>query len=69
MIKRKDQTVKDFDQQLKGHPTNNFHQFAGFAKIKEKEGLFLPREEIRKKYEESIGFFTDREKKAKDKRR
>ena len=56
MIKRKDQTGKDFERKLKGHPTYNFHQFAGLAKIKEKETLFLPGEEIRKKYEGSVGF-------------
>jgi 2-methylisocitrate lyase-like PEP mutase family enzyme len=56
MIERKDRTAKDFERKLKGHPTYNFHQFAGFAKIKEKEALFLPGEEVRKKYEGSVGF-------------
>jgi isocitrate lyase len=56
MIKQKDQTVKEFERNLKGHPTYNFHQFAGIAKIRENEDLFLPKEETRKKYEGSVGF-------------
>lgn len=60
MIKRKDQAEKDFEGKLKSHATYNFNQFAGFSKIKEKETAFLPREEVSKKYEESIGYFADR---------
>ena len=56
MIKQKDQAVKSLERKLKGHPTCNFHQFAGFAKIKEKEVLFLPGEDIKKKYKGSVGF-------------
>ncbi|MHB9099327.1 MAG: isocitrate lyase/PEP mutase family protein [Syntrophales bacterium] len=56
MIKRQDQTGKDFERILKKHPTYSFHQFAGIAGIREKEAAFLPREEVRKKYEESGGF-------------
>ncbi|MHB8907263.1 MAG: isocitrate lyase/PEP mutase family protein [Syntrophales bacterium] len=55
MIKRQDQTGKDFERTLKKHPTYSFHQFAGLAKIREKEASFLPAEEVRKKYEGSIG--------------
>jgi isocitrate lyase len=55
MIKRQDQTGKDFERRLNGHPTYSFHQFAGIAGIREKEALFLPGEEMKKKYEGSIG--------------
>lgn len=60
MIQRQDRAEKDFERQLKSHATYNFNQFAGFPKIKEKETAFLPREEVSKKYEESIGYFADR---------
>ena len=60
MIQRQDRTEKDFERQLKGHATYHFNQFAGFPQIKEKETEFLPREEVSKKYEESIGYFAER---------
>lgn len=50
MIKRQDLTGKDFERQLKGHPTYDFHQFSGFTRIKELETAFLPKEEMREKY-------------------
>jgi len=59
IIKRKDQGEKDFERKLKSHPTYNFNHFSGFPKIKEKEAAFLPMEEVRKKYEESTGYFAD----------
>jgi 2-methylisocitrate lyase-like PEP mutase family enzyme len=49
---------KDFQQNLKGHPTENFNQFAGFPEIKELESRYLPKEEVLKKYEESIGYYS-----------
>jgi 2-methylisocitrate lyase-like PEP mutase family enzyme len=60
IIKRKDQAGKDFEQKLKSYPTYNFNHFSGFPKIKEKEAAFLPMEEVRRKYEESTGYFADR---------
>jgi isocitrate lyase len=60
MIQRQDRAEKDFEGKLKGHATYPFNQFAGFPKIKEKETAFLPREEVSRKYEESIGYFADR---------
>jgi isocitrate lyase len=60
MIKQKEQAEKEFERKLKNHPTYNFHHFSGFPKIKEKEAAFLPKEELRKNYEESIGYFADR---------
>jgi isocitrate lyase len=59
VIMQKDRTIKELDRKMRNHPTYNFHKFAGFPEIKEKEALFLPREEIKKKYEESIGFLSN----------
>ena len=60
IIKRKDQAEKDFEQKLKSRPTSNLNHFSGFPKIKEKGPAFLPMEEVRRKYEESTGYFADR---------
>ncbi len=32
-----------------------FHPFAGFPEIKELEAKYLPAEEVKKKYEQSVG--------------
>ena len=45
----------DFEERLIGHPMGAFHQFAGFPKIKELEAKYLPAEEVKKKYEQSVG--------------
>jgi len=45
----------DFEERLMGHPMGAFHQFAGFPKIKELEAKYLPAEEVKKKYEQSVG--------------
>ena len=57
MMNRKEEAEKDFERKLKGHPTEDFNKFAGFPGIKELESKYLPKEEMRKKYEESIGYF------------
>jgi hypothetical protein len=36
----------------------NFNEFAGFPKIKELESKYLPKEEVRRKYEESLGHYA-----------
>ena len=45
----------DFQKRLTAHPMGAFHQFAGFPKIKELEEKYLPGEEIRKKYDGTMG--------------
>jgi isocitrate lyase len=57
MRKRGDQAETDFEKRLKGHPTEDFNQFAGIPRIKELETKYLPKEEVRKKYEESVGLY------------
>ena len=43
-------------EELKGHPAANFHAFVGFPQIRKLEDEFLPREDMLRKYEGSIGF-------------
>jgi isocitrate lyase len=57
LMNRKEQAEKDFERKLKGHPTEDFNKFAGFPQVKQLEAKYLPGEEVRKKYEESIGFY------------
>jgi len=57
MMKRGDQAEKDFEKRLKGHPTEDFNKFAGIPRIKGLEAKYLPKEEVRKKYEESVGLY------------
>jgi 2-methylisocitrate lyase-like PEP mutase family enzyme len=56
LMNRKEEAQKDFERTLKGHPTEDFHKFAGIPQMKQLEAKYLPDEEVRKKYEESIGF-------------
>jgi len=57
MMKRGEQAEKDFEEGFKGHPVEDFNRFAGIPRIKELEAKYLPREEVRKKYEESVGLY------------
>ena len=43
-------------EELKGHPVADFHAFVGFPEIRKLEEEFLPREDMLRKYEGSIGF-------------
>jgi hypothetical protein len=43
-------------EELKNHPVGDFHTFVGFPAIRELEEEFLPREEMLRKYEGSLGF-------------
>jgi 2-methylisocitrate lyase-like PEP mutase family enzyme len=43
-------------EELKGHPVADFHAFVGFPAIRKLEDEFLPREEMVRKYDGSIGF-------------
>ena len=60
LMNRKEIAEKDFQRNLKGHQTENFNKFAGFPEIKKLEAKYLPSEEVRKKYEESIGGYSDK---------
>jgi 2-methylisocitrate lyase-like PEP mutase family enzyme len=42
--------------EMKGHPAADFHEFVGFPRIRKLEEEFLPREEVLRRYEGSIGF-------------
>ena len=53
---REEQAEVDFEKRLVGHPTEDFHKFAGFPKFRELEAKYLPGEEVRKKYEKSSGY-------------
>jgi len=52
---RKEEAEKGFEKRLTGHPTEDFHTFAGVPRIKELESKYLPSEEMRKKYKRSFG--------------
>jgi 2-methylisocitrate lyase-like PEP mutase family enzyme len=43
-------------EELKNHPVGDFHAFVGFPAIRKLEEEFLPREEMLRKYEGSLGF-------------
>jgi len=38
------------------HPTQNFHGFIGFPRVREMETEFLPSEDTQRKYAESVGY-------------
>lgn len=59
MVNREEMAEIDFETRLKGHPTEDFHKFAGFPAIKELESKYLPAEEVWKKYGESLGYKGD----------
>jgi hypothetical protein len=41
---------------MKGHPLEEFHDFAGFPEMKALEEKFLPKEEVERKYRETLGY-------------
>ena len=53
--KREAQAEIDFEKRLIGHPMSKVNEFSGFPKIRELESKYLPSEEVRRRYEESIG--------------
>jgi len=57
MKNREEKAEKDFEEKLKGHPMEDFNKFAGIPRVKELEAKYLPREEVRRKYEESEGLY------------
>jgi hypothetical protein len=46
----------DYLRGMKGHPLEEFHDFAGFPEMKALEEKFLPKEEVEKKYEGTLGY-------------
>jgi len=56
---REEQAEIDFEKGLIGHPMEDYHKFGGFPNIKELEKKYLPNEEVRKKYEETLGYGRD----------
>jgi 2-methylisocitrate lyase-like PEP mutase family enzyme len=42
--------------EMKGHPCADLHAFVGFPEIRALEAEFLPAEQIRRKYDGSLGF-------------
>lgn len=46
----------EFGRGLRDHPIRNFHQFIGFSEIKKYEEMFLPGEEVQRKYSETLGY-------------
>ncbi len=55
LMTRKEAAEKGFEKRLAGHPTEDFHRFAGVPRIRELESRYLPSDEMRKKYEGSSG--------------
>ena len=45
-----------YQKEIQGHPTANFHQFIGFPEIRRLEEQYLPSEEVQRKYAQSIGY-------------
>ncbi len=46
----------DYLRGMKGHPLEEFHDFAGFPEMKAMEEKFLPKEEVEQKYEGTLGY-------------
>ena len=56
-FKREDAALeRRLKEELKNHPVGDFHAFVGFPAIRKLEEEFLPREEMLRKYEGSLGF-------------
>ncbi len=53
----------DYLEGMKGHPLEEFHDFAGFPAMKALEEKFLPKEEVEQKYKETLGYNPLRERK------
>ncbi len=46
----------DFNHSLEGHPLQEFHEFARFPEMKALEERFLPKEQVERKYRETLGY-------------
>jgi isocitrate lyase len=51
LMVQKEIAEKGFEKRLVGHPTEDFHRFAGVPRIREIESRYLPGDAIRKKYD------------------
>ena len=45
----------DFEKKLIGHPLQKLTEFSGFSRIMEMESKYLPSDEVKMKYEQSVG--------------
>ena len=55
-LKQRDEQAEiDFEKSFIGHPMEKINEFSGFPRIREMESKYLPSEEVRRRYEESIG--------------
>jgi hypothetical protein len=45
-----------FNKAIQSHPVGDLHAFVGFPAIRRLEEEFLPREEMQRRYEGSLGF-------------
>jgi 2-methylisocitrate lyase-like PEP mutase family enzyme len=52
---REAQAEIDFEKKLIGHPLQKFNEFSGFSKIMYMESKYLPSDEVKMKYEKSVG--------------
>ncbi len=46
----------EFEKQLNGHPTEDFHAFSGFPEARKLEEKYLTKEEVLRKYESSLDY-------------
>jgi 2-methylisocitrate lyase-like PEP mutase family enzyme len=46
----------DYLEGMKGHPLEEFHDFAGFPEMKALEEKFLPKGEVEQKYKDTLGY-------------
>jgi 2-methylisocitrate lyase-like PEP mutase family enzyme len=54
--KRGMEAQMDYIRSVKGHPLEEFHDFAGFPAMKALEEKFLPGEEVEQKYKGTLGY-------------
>ncbi len=46
----------DYIESVKGHPLEEFHDFAGFPQMKAMEEKYLPKNEVEEKYKGTLGY-------------
>jgi 2-methylisocitrate lyase-like PEP mutase family enzyme len=54
--KRGMEAQMDYLRGMKGHPLEEFHDFAGFPQMKAMEEKFLPKDEVEQKYKGTLGY-------------
>lgn len=55
-IRSGESAQEEFAERLRGHPLEDFHRFIGFGDLQQEEIRYLPENDLRKRYEGSIGF-------------